>query len=493
MRRKWRSAVLMLTAVMVLLAVWYMKCALSNGDEQKADAFYCFVIDSQNCEIDGYYSDKEEQWYLFLTCREEISDIVVNYGGIDLQEVSRGNFSVEKGTVSGAFVLSGDTVVLTDVDGEEYAITVLQSELPSLYISLKDAELETIWQDKNVKYEGNSAVLTSVDGQYDFNAPNSVELKGRGNTSWLNYGEKKGYQIEFAEKIPVLGMDAAKRWILLANASDDSMMRNKLIFDMAGQMDMGYVPEFEYIDLWIDGDYQGTYLLGEKAEIDENRLNLTDASGVLMEWDDSGALTGWDDFYYREGDIWTYEKYTSAYFVVKDSVSEGNADTVRDMAEGFTASLEALMAYIVSTDSTDITLEDLERWIDVDSVIKYYLINEYAQNDEGFRTSFYWYRDGEDDVIHMGPIWDFDSCMGYNGTNYRAIHARANTFFGWFLSIPVVQERTLELWEQYVLLFSGLSAQADSIKETLEASAEMNYLRWDVLGKLNPKGGDRFL
>jgi hypothetical protein len=147
------------------------------------------------------------------------------------------------------------------------------------------------------------------------------------------------------------------------------------------------------------------------------------------------------------------------------------------------------MEYLYSTPSHLVTMEDLSSMIDVDSFAKYYLINEYMQNKESFSTSFYWYQDGPADVLHLGPVWDFDSCMGSDGEPATASYGHDHPLFQYLLAAPVFYERAQQLMALYGDSLPYMAEDAAVLAAQIESSARMNYCRWDTLGTPNPKGG----
>ena len=272
-------------------------------------------------------------------------------------------------------------------------------------------------------------------------------------------------------------MDKAKKWVLLANAGDDSMMRTKLVYDMAENLDMAFVCDMEYVDVWIEGAYCGTYQLGEKVELGSSRLNLEHENGVLIEQDDA---------YYMSEDYWFYSETLGRHFVMKEIVEE-DAVVISAAMQDFSAAIDELALYLYSTPSEEVTLETLSSMIDVDSFAKYYLVNEYVLNRESFFSSFYWYMDGPDDVLHLGPIWDFDTCMGNDGVACTETYAEQHILFRYLLASPEFCQRTGELLEQYRPELEAMTQQVDVVQMQLATPSAMNYIRWDVLGEDNPK------
>lgn len=438
----------------------------------------CFTYDDGGRVIQGYYAPQDGVNYLFVPSTQAMGDVVIHVGDADIADASAGVLDAQRGTVAGAFVHSGDTVALTGADGTVYTVSAMQSTLPSVYIDLQDTTLADIHADKDTKHKGNSIYISTLDGVYDLAVEDSVEIKGRGNSTWGGY-EKKPYQIKFDDKTSVLGMGEAKKWILLANAGDDTMMRNQLVYRAAAQMDMPYVTQFEYVDLWIEGDYRGTFLLGEKVELGSSRLDLQQ---------DTGALFEQDIYFYEDEDYWFRSDVLGTEFVLKEIVEE-EEETIAIVMEDFQNSLDALIRYVKGTAPEDITLTQLASMMDVDSFVKYYLINEYVLNWEAMETSCYMYKDGADDVIHFGPIWDFDTCLGNNDVNFDEMFFDDHEMFKLFLGIPEVYEQTWKLYVKYQPVLDSMKDNVAVLREEIADSAAMNYIRWDTLNGLNAKNG----
>lgn len=473
-----------------LLGVFLLLCLLSltacgdvAPDSQQAlppaqqGDFSCSAVNGREGAVRGFFRESDGIWYIAVPSHWNVAEVELRYTG-EVVAASSGVVDQAAGAVSCAFAGSGDRTVLQTGDGASVTVTILQSELPSVQIQLDGVTLDDIHEDKSKKFRGSTVRITEADGTVDVEAWNNVEMKGRGNSTWRLY-EKKGYQIKFAKETAVLGMDPASKWVLLANASDDSMVRTRIVYDAARQMGMGFVPELEYVDLWVDGDYRGTYLIGEKVEVGSSRLDLQDPLGTLFERDDA---------FYEDEPHWVCNEYLNAYFVQKDSVS-GKDELIQKTLEDFSGRVDRLMSYLYSTPSGEVTLQKLSEMIDVDSFAMYYLINEYTLNRESLSTSFYWYTDGMQDVIHLGPIWDFDTCMGNDGANNTDSYSHNSLLFRYLLAAPAFYQRTQELYRQYESVFASMAEGADILGSQIKASAEINYLRWDVLGKGSGKPG----
>ncbi len=447
---------------------------------EETGIFACHVIDNNGTRVNAWYDDSSNIYYLFLTNACSVPDITLNITGVIIKTSSNGTLDKTKNTLKNGFSGSGAAVTLTDKDGFKYNVTVLQSGLPSLNITLSGTDLSTIHSgSKTVKYSGNSVVLTDEAGNLSL-TQTDVQIKGRGNTSW-RYSDKRPYQIKFNKKQSVLGMAKAKKWILLANAFDDTLIRNQVAFYMAESLGMPYVPDYKNVDLWIDGEYRGSYAIGEKVEIDGSRLNLTSSTGVIVEQDDA---------YYKETEHWFYHAGTDHHYALQEAADETMPGLAAEGMSQFSTKLTAFWNYISNTNPSSITLAALDRYVDVDSLAKWYIVNEYTSNCESYTTSCFWYLDGPGDVLHMGPVWDFDISLGNSiklnsvtltyGKNYHSLFVR-------LMNIPAFSDYVRFVYTTYSGSIQNMANYAASLGSTISASADMNYIRWKSLGKANLK------
>ena len=133
--------------------------------------------------------------------------------------------------------------------------------------------MEKVHADKSHK-EKAFIVLLTKSGSMEYEGNGLDEIKGRGNSSW--YSHKKPYHLNLFSPASLLGMHSSRHWILLANASDRTNLRNKLVYDFAGKTTLPWSPKCQFVDLFINGKYNGLYLLSEQAEFDTGRINPAD-------------------------------------------------------------------------------------------------------------------------------------------------------------------------------------------------------------------------
>lgn len=280
---------------------------------------------------------------------------------------------------------------------------------PKLKISLSEIPIEQIDAgSKDIKYPGNTATFI-INGQST--TYEDVEIKGRGNATWDR--SKKPYQIKFYTKESLFNLGENKKWILLANYSDHTSLRTSLAFRLEQLLNEKYPLHGNFIELYIDNIYRGLYYLTEKVEIDKNRVNLTDQYGVLVELDN---LYG-----EKEGCHYTY---SNDCLILKDSVNE---DSENQAMQNFLKDFNSLNMAIDNQN-----YEKIEDLIDVDSFVRYYLLNEFTINPDAYSTSFYMHKNGGESKIYAGPGWDFDAAFGNEtwttvGVDNKIIHSPSET------------------------------------------------------------------
>lgn len=454
------------------------KAKEEDRDFEETGAFGIETEDANGATVKAWYDSSSDRYYLFLTNAIQISEMQMKVTGIRMEKTSRGTLDMTTNTVTGAFANSGDGVTLTAKDGKKYNVIVEQSGIPSLSITLNTTDLATLnGGSKTIKYEGQSVLLTDEAGNVNVKQ-DDVEIKGRGNTTWV-YSDKKPYQIKFSKKQSVLGMAKAKKWILLANSFDDDMLRNKVGFYAGDAIGMPFTPDTQYVDLWIDGEYRGTYTIGEKVEVDQNRVNLTDPLGALCEL----------DVFYAQEDYYFHDDYMNVYYSLADTVDENNSQAAMDH---FHNSLSAFEQYLFNTDPSRVTLASLGKYISVDDFAKWLLANEYLCNCESYNTSWYWYKDGPGDVIHLGPLWDFDMSQNMesnkNNHTYTVMYGISfQKMMRSLMAVPAFATRMQQLYKQYRGVFSSLSGMVRTWGAELSTAANINYIRWKYLGRANQK------
>lgn len=363
-------------------------------------------------------------------------------------------------------VLSGN-----EIDADEYP---LLGGIPTLYIDL--AGNRSIGELTKEEYVGGSATLVGADAA-DNLVSVPLEMKGRGNYSWYDM-EKKQYAIKFEEKQRVLGMGSARKWVLISNYSDKSFLRNFLTLNLAKDIGMPYTTACRYVNLVVNGEYHGLYLLTEKIEVHADRVDIDTANGdVLMEIDLPGR-------HYNECDYCIDIDATlpvPMHIRICEPELEDYGEEV--MAAAHETATKLTTAMIPGLNRG---LGKLSEIIDVQSFVDWYIVNEFVRNgDSAFWTSCYCYI--EDGILHMGPVWDYDTCMGnQNNSAYFApegfyISEQQRAY--WYYRLmrnndfkALVKERWTELRDAGI--FDDMFASIDETAAYIDESIALDNERW---------------
>lgn len=270
-------------------------------------------------------------------------------------------------------------------------ITFMQSEkLPAMYIDTASQSMDYIHAVKGNKEYGKLRLYNS-DGTLDY-AGGLESIQGRGNSTFE--GPKKPYNLKLIAEANLLGMGDASRWILLG---DSTNLNNKLVYDFAAAAGLPYSPESRWVDLYLNGEYAGLYLLCERNEIHPQRVALPDNRGILVSKEQLDSLL------VKEQD----------YFITDAGVS------LRIHASSFQE--EKTRSLFQSAENAILAEDGIDPWtgkhwtelIDLDSWARKYLVEEiFCGIDSAVASQFFFYRgDGTEGKIYAGPVWDYDDTM----------------------------------------------------------------------------------
>lgn len=313
-----------------------------------------------------------------------------------------------------AMLLPLTTSIAAENSEDRVSAGIIQtsSELPTLNI-YSDADLDnTIYQSKDAKVDASAAISGAEDPKHNLDE-SYVELKTRGNTTW---GVMKwAYQIKFDSKVDLFDMGKAKKWILLANYYDGTFVRNKVMFDLGKEIGIPYVVESVFVNLYINGEYRGVYQLTEKVELGSSRIDIDSDYGVLLEMDATNRPAELaKEIYFQTsttGKPFVYKEYNTELAEPETPEEEAMAKKVMAYTENFINAFEAELY------SEDADWETIASMIDVDSFVRFYFITELSMEVDATYSSSYFYLDGPGDVLHCGPLWDYDRIMGWD-TSY---------------------------------------------------------------------------
>ncbi len=312
-------------------------------------------------------------------------------------------------------------------------------------------------------------IVDQEGGEYGTIHGTGCTVNVRGNSTSSAY--KKPYNIKFASKTDVLGMGANKKWSLLANCYDKTLLRNAVVMDFARELGVPFTPDYRYVDVYVNDELCGSYLLIDSIEVGSTRVDIDLSDNeYLLELD------------YNPEDPDCYYFY-SGVNDIKFAVNEPEIDDLSDSQMTYVNDLVYNAELALNSGDFD----RVTAYFDIESMARFYLTLEFFRNIDVATSSTRFHIKG--DRIYGGPVWDFDLSAGnYNvdyygsGTLEQRFHATKMKWFKSLVTYPEFQARVnelfLEMQDTIINLYAdnilGLN-QIDTMINTYNASFSRNH------------------
>ena len=384
-----------------------------------------------------------------------------------------------------------DSSIFVDVGLEQFENPVMLVTLPA---GIDDITTKTWLEDQEL----DLAQCKIIDNQNsENNADFAMDIKGRGNSSWSM--PKKSYSVKLDKKANLFDMANGKHksYALIANYCDKTLLRNQLAYYLGNEIfdNMEWNPHTRQVNLFVNGKYYGIYLLTERIKIDKQIVNIKDVSDV-SDFSEGGWII---EVNKRLDETYNWTTTNGVCISLKDPDDYEDWEKIQD----YINSVEDVLFGENYTDPEN----GWRKYLDEDSFIDWYLVNEIARNPDAANfSSIYMYFDPSDSKIHMGPLWDFD--IGFGNTNQFVTTPSTEGFlikYGFWNNrlftdknfVAAVKERWAEK-KDLLNVISGAtedsSMQITTISDfgdILSSDAELNFTRWPILGTYvwrNPDG-----
>lgn len=397
------------------------------------------------------------------------------------------------------------------------------SAIPTMYLTSSDAAQGRDWVDASKSNAATGTMnLIGADGAPVYSGE-LKQIKARGNSTFT-YAEKKSYQIKLAEPSDLLGkQEQVKTWVLLASYFDATQMHDKLIKDLAAELGLAYTASCDWVNLYYDGEYRGVYLLSEKNSVGAASVAITDMEqayeqlngGYGTDMTTARAENSYGQQYQYTKDLTEPKNITGGYLIelnhdMWDEASgfktrQGVAFNVKSPEWCGDSAMKYISEYyqafedaVYATDDTGAytgynasTGKYFYDYVDMDSLVKVFLLQELSLNCDGFISSVYFYKDA-DGKMFAGPIWDQDMTFGtgWNKTNGAEIvdyHYLAKAL----IRIPdfeaAVKEYYTNTFASEVRDLLGSNGTIARQYALLKDNAAMNYTIWDYIRIGNPE------
>ncbi len=427
------------------LSLWLTDNLCINWWKNEADNTYCFFIPN------AFKNQK-----MRLTFSE------IPYLTIDGKKITSGSkYCLAQGTHS---------LITEENNNTAYTLTVwYTSGIPTFFVQTQSGSVKSIHSSKQLSESGKILIMDSRGRSYFEGIIDEIHC--RGNSSF-DKTEKKSYTISLNKSMDLFEMGKAKKWLLIANAFDDTLVRNASAFFIAELLKLPYTPKFQYVDVYINGNFVGNYLLSEKVEIGKNRVNIRNLEKEVVSLNKNCNLADTDFFMEQQGRLFS----TKGYHIEKEpeDISGGylleleTSDRYGLEASGFLTSRMQPVVFaspkyasynqvsyiaglyqdfedaVFSADgSNPYTGKMYYEYIDVDSFARKYLLEELVKNLDASFTSQYIYKydDSISSKFYAGPCWDYDKSIAASGITEDGINL--NDPKGLYAA---VQEKESDIW-----------------------------------------------
>lgn len=326
--------------------------------------------------------------------------------------------------------------------GREYNVNVNWLTDNAVSVPRIDIDIEGGKSVTSKSYYLNAKFRITGYGVYD-NFEDSVQIKGRGNSTW-SYS-KKPYRLKFAEKVKPFGLTKGKSWVLLANAQSGSLMANAIamkVGQMAGAM---YTNHIIPVELYMNGQYMGSYMFTEKVGMANNSVDIDEEDGYVLELD-----TYTDETIYRTG------VYHLPVKVAEPDLEDYTTDVANARRTAMLNDVKAMSNAIYYGD-------DLEPVLGVDGTARFLLANDLVLNQEiNHPKSTFLFKDesNPEGRLTFGPLWDFDWGFGYEGSSsYCYTNSTASIiktgfeaygFWQDLMNIELFKKHYYKVWKEFV-------------------------------------------
>lgn len=390
-------------------------------------------------------------------------------------------------------------------------VTLSSSKLPIVIITTENATSipnePKVNADLEIIYNGEGKMNSVTDLSRNYKGKIGIELRG---SSSQDLSPKKPYGIETRNvdgsnlNVSLLGMPKENDWVLLAPYSDKSLIRDVLIHRIASEI-MPYTSRSKLCEVLVNGQYQGVYVLMEKIKRDKNRVNINEllprhtsgdslTGGYILKVDKttgSQAQGGFNTQVFSPTGRRTFYQY-----------DEPEANVITSGQKSYIQSLLSNFENTFFSNAWKDPEQGFRKYADENSMIDFMILQEIANNVDGYRLSSYLYKDldSKNKKIRFGPIWDFN--LGFGNANYCSGGTTDVLAFDFASRCPtdgfslpfywpmLVQDSAygVHLYQRWTSLRTGILQEQkvhfliDSLVTQMGDAVNRNFQKWPVLG-----------
>ncbi len=352
--------------------------------------------------------------------------------------------------------------------------------LPLLYINTENGAAITSKEDYvNASLYLDANGVSGVEPVGSADAPVSLKIKGRGNYTWTGF-DKKPYRLKFEKKVAILGMKKNKHFGLLANADDDlGFLRNAVGFELSRRLGLAWTPTAEPVEVFLNGNYIGLYFLTELVRVDPDRVDVVEQADNAT---DAEAVTG--------GWLIEIDNYDTDPHV---EITEGNGERIiftyktpevlsSEQGSYLISQMTAINAAIYASDKSS---TEWEKYVDIDALARYYIVQEILDDCESFHGSCYMHKQlGSDTKWVFGPVWDFGNAYKRGTSQFVWDKPTFNqTWIGEIYKFPRFQAKVKEVWSEFCTKhYADTKRYISAFATNISAAASADAARWPRYG-----------
>ncbi len=537
-KRSTRSLTLILAIMLIMASLFSVTTAFAAATGESFDGLYADASAAEGETDLVKWQNIGGKYYLFLPSCVDLSALELSFGGTGVKLDGK---DISSGETTDVFADKGEHTLA--VGSNTYSVIAMQSaNIPAVFVTTDSGNMDYV-NSKKGNEESGYTVIVDAEGNVEYD--NLLdEIKGRGNSTWGC--PKKPYNLKLEKKTDLFGLGKSKKWSLLANYYDQSLIRNSIMYNLAAEVGV-LSHDCTLVDVYFNGAYNGTYLLTEKVDIEETKVDIDNmqdrtedanpdidieecalagnrgtSAGARKYVDipnDPEDITGgfilefdFQDRYAEEVSGFVTNRGQCVVVKEPEYATKAQVDYIADYFQDFEDALYSDTGYNSKG-------KHFSEYCDIDSLARQYLLQELALNIDAAVTSFFFYKDSdlsEDGMMYCDPTWDFDSAIGnysdpgggrygYDTTDASIWFVRngkiwQNRSYASYLAQAYTHEDVynsiIRIWnEDYIpnleILMSEDKDEASEngrlksiagYAEEVNASAEMNFIVWDILG-----------
>ena len=463
--------------------------------------------------------ENEGTYFLFLPSYAAEERIVLTPYSPEFYVVKQGRYISKNENISD-IIKNQKVECQLAKSGKQFQLCIMQSEnIPAMFIDINNNSLEELKADKEHEVSGKMRVIdpnNSIEEIHAFKV-----MKARGNTSFTGF-EKKSYSLILSEKESILGLPAGEGYALISNASDLSLIRNDIVRSMEVALELPFSHVGKFVDLYVNGEYEGNYYLCDKLEVGPERIDINNMETLM---DLIYSVRNYESVEIYENENAKARKFqispkdiSGGYLIEREYLnrfqlefSDIESAFVTDAKECFVVKnpnycsveqVEYIRQFINEAEKA-ILSSDGKNWengkyyweyIDVDSFVKKYLAEEVSKNYDAGVTSSFFYKnsDVKNGKLIAAPGWDYDMCFGNylewmeefsadpTGVSKLSFNANHSPWYAKLYEKPEFYELIEQNYWKSVepFLQELLEDKIDDYENMLKASANMNAIRW---------------